>query len=366
MRRCGRRHGTWFTVRQLTGTETIGPARFAGLHSKDLRDARQETGTEEADKVRRPSNECFLIKGKKLRSFLQRQSRAAVPSCPGGSLPGSLRILKLLRPAGHSHQPDQRSAWDAAIDHRDQYPDSGGSDLIDTEIGRARKASKKLRGEVRRDSDPARWRRDQPEKGPHRSEMPLRTLYELQRVGHRAALFDRGIMGVLDVPDLFLDPCRVQAALIMVGALRRKQVPQQCKVLGVPVTRFEFALDYPPKFGTNAQLASDIQFWVNDVKSGLDVAGRLRDRRGVHTPRWWKLEGSQYGALAVAHLVEGHLYGCEKAFIGDAGSAAVSRTSLDSCADRIDDKRAHPAASYFRPGLFGNHNQNILMRLHLK
>ena len=44
--------------------------------------------------------------------------------------------------------------------------------------------------------------------------------------------------------------------------------------------------------------------WVNDVKIGTWTSpGDYGDKRGVHTPRWWKLEGSQYGELTtLAHL----------------------------------------------------------------
>jgi len=110
-------------------------------------------------------------------------------------------------------------------------------------------------------------------------EMPLRTLYELQRVGTVRPCSTEGIMGVLDVPDLFLDPCRVQAALIWFGrGYVEYKFPNNAKVLGVPVTALEFALELSSEVpGTNANWPSDISLWVNDVKVGtMDVAGRLR------------------------------------------------------------------------------------------
>ena len=102
--------------------------------------------------------------------------------------------------------------------------------------------------------------------------------------------------------------------------------------------------------------------------SRADVGpGRRRamtaDRRGVHT-RVLEARGLAIRcAHAVAHLVEGHLHGREKAFVDDAGSAPPNRTSLDQ-AD-IEDNAAHSGVNIFCRG-FGNHNHDILMRLHLK
>lgn len=69
-------------------------------------------------------------------------------------------------------------------------------------------------------------------------------------------------------------------------------------------------------------------------------------------------------AHAAAHLVEGRLHGREKAFVGDAGSPAPNRTSLDQ-AD-IEDNAAHSGGVNIFCRGFGNHNHDILMRLHLK
>src|SRR5258708_6522600 len=87
---------------------------------------------------------------------------------------------------------------------------------------------------------------------------------------HRGLCSTEGIMGVLDVPDLFLDPCRVQAALIWFGrGYVEYKFPNNAKVLGVPVTALEFALELSSEVpGTNADWPSDISLWVNDVKVG--------------------------------------------------------------------------------------------------
>ena len=50
--------------------------------------------------------------------------------------------------------------------------------------------------------------------------------------------------------------------------------------------------------GTSADWPSDITLAVNGVDVGTWTSpGDFGDKRGVYTPDWWKLKGSQYGKL---------------------------------------------------------------------
>ncbi|GHV78648.1 hypothetical protein AGMMS49944_04390 [Spirochaetia bacterium] len=50
--------------------------------------------------------------------------------------------------------------------------------------------------------------------------------------------------------------------------------------------------------GTNKNWLSDITMWINTIEIGSWTSpGDFGDRRGMLTPSWWKLEGSQYGLL---------------------------------------------------------------------
>ena len=45
--------------------------------------------------------------------------------------------------------------------------------------------------------------------------------------------------------------------------------------------------------------------WINDVAVGTWTSpGDYGDRRGIYTPTWWKLEGSQYGKLKTWRIGE--------------------------------------------------------------
>jgi hypothetical protein len=50
--------------------------------------------------------------------------------------------------------------------------------------------------------------------------------------------------------------------------------------------------------GTSADWPSDISVSINTKRVGTWTSpGDFGDKRGVYTPDWWKLKGSQYGKL---------------------------------------------------------------------
>jgi predicted transcriptional regulator len=178
------------------------------------------------------------------------------------------------------------------------------------------------------------------------------------------------IIGMLDVPDLFLDPSRVHAALIWFdrGYVEYK-FPNNAKVLQAEVGELEFLLELSSEVpGTNTNWPSDITLWVNNVKIGTWTSpGDYGDRRGTHTPRWWKMAGSQYGILTRWRITSaGTFLGQQK--LSDVTPADLALPEHHSIRLRIGVEKhaAHPGGiNIFGKG-FGDYDQNILMRLHLK
>lgn len=177
------------------------------------------------------------------------------------------------------------------------------------------------------------------------------------------------IMGVLDVPDLFLDPSRVQAGLIWFGrGYVEYKFPNNAKVLKSGIEALEFELELSSEVpGTNKHWPSDISLWVNHVNIGTWTApGDYGDRRGRFTPRWWKLEGSQYGELTHWRIDN------EGTFIGERRVSRVRLRELklgDHHSIRlrigIADNASRPGGiNIFGKG-FGNHGRGIVMRLRL-
>jgi predicted transcriptional regulator len=179
-----------------------------------------------------------------------------------------------------------------------------------------------------------------------------------------------GVIGLLDVPAFFLDPSRMRAGLIWFGRGHVEyKFPNNAKLRGSTIEALEFSLELSSEVpGTNADWPSDISLWVNDVRIGTWTSpGDFGDRRGVYTPRWWKLEGSQYGELKTWRVTD---RGCDidGGRLSDVRLADLDLDSHHSIRLRVgiaDDARHPGGVNIFGKG-FGNHDQDIVMRLFLK
>lgn len=176
-----------------------------------------------------------------------------------------------------------------------------------------------------------------------------------------------GIIGLLDVPDLFLDPSRMRAALLWFGrGYVEYKFPNNAKIAKAEVEALEFSMEISSEVpGTNANWPSDISVWVNDALVGTWTSpGDFGDKRGAYTPRWWKLEGSQYGKLTTWNISD---KGC---FVDGQKVSKVTLKQLDLAAHHsirlkigIDDKAKRPGGVNIFGRGFGNHDQDIVMRL---
>ncbi len=179
-----------------------------------------------------------------------------------------------------------------------------------------------------------------------------------------------GVIGLLDVPDFFLDPNRVQAALIWFGrGYVEYKFPNNAKLLKSAVETLEFSMELSSEVpGTSLNWPSDITVWINDVAIGTWTSpGDFGDKRGVHTPNWWKLEGSQYGKLKTWRINQTGSF-IDGVSISDVTIADIGLPQHHSIRMKIgiDSKASHPGGvNIFGKG-FGNYDQDIVMRLHLR
>lgn len=178
------------------------------------------------------------------------------------------------------------------------------------------------------------------------------------------------VIGLLDVPDHLLDPDRMRAALIWFWrGYVEYQFPNNARVLSATVAAVEFTVELSSEVpGTNADWPSDISVWVNGIRIGTWTSpGDFGDVRGTYTPRWWKLGGSQYGKLTRWTVTPGGT------FMDGVKLSSVTLDELElerhhSVRLRIgiDEGATHPGGvNVFGRG-FGNHDQDIVMRLHLQ
>ena len=304
------------------------------------------------------------------RNVLTVDPQDGVAVLKGLASPIRLRILRLLRGRGPMNVNDISSALglpQSTVATNVQVLNDCA--LIRTETVKARKGQQKI---CAARYDEVFVRLDEPAAAPDRLvevAMPV-GLYTGCQVSAPCGLCSvDGVIGMLDVPDLFLDPRRMRAALLWFGrGWVEYKFPNNAKVAGSGVEALEFILEISSEApGTNADWPSDITLWVNDIAIGTWTSpGDFGDRRGLLTPRWWKLEGSQYGRLTRWNVSD---KGC---FVDGERVSRVTLRQLELAAHHsirlkigIDERARRPGGVNIFGRGFGNHDQDIVMRLHL-
>ena len=179
-----------------------------------------------------------------------------------------------------------------------------------------------------------------------------------------------GIIGLLDVPGTFLDPDRMKAGLLwLTRGYVEYQFPNNSKLTRGEVEAIEISLELSSEVpGTSADWPSDITLTVNGQGVGTWTSpGDFGDKRGVYTPQWWKLKGSQYGKLKTWRIsTEGSFV--DGVRISDVTLGALDLTSHRSIRVRIgvEESAHHPGGMNIFGRGFGNYDQDILLRLILR
>ena len=179
-----------------------------------------------------------------------------------------------------------------------------------------------------------------------------------------------GIIGLLDVPNAFLDPNRMHAGLIwFTRGFLEYQFPNNAKLANRKLESMEFSMELSSEVpGTASDWPSDITVTVNNIDIGTWTSpGDFGDKRGAYTPSWWKLKGSQYGMLKSFRVTH------DGSYVDGVKFSPVTLKELDieqhhSIRLRLgvkDDAKHRGGLNIFGRG-FGNHDQDINMRLYLK
>jgi len=179
-----------------------------------------------------------------------------------------------------------------------------------------------------------------------------------------------GIVGLLDVPNSFLDPDRMKASLIwFTRGYVEYQFPNNARLTNTDVGAVEFVLELSSEVpGTSADWPSDISLTVNGVDVGTWTSpGDFGDKRGVYTPDWWKLKGSQYGKLKTFRVADTGSF-VDGLRISDVTLSDLAIPEHRSIRMRIGvrpDARHPGGINIFGRG-FGNYDQDIVMRIHAR
>jgi predicted transcriptional regulator len=120
--------------------------------------------------------------------------------------------------------------------------------------------------------------------------------------------------------------------------------------------------------GTAANWPSDISVSVNKIDIGTWTSpGDYGDKRGVYTPDWWKLKGSQYGKLKAWRVTE------SGTFVDGVKISPVSLKNLGLEEHRsirlrvgVREGAKHPGGINIFGRGFGNYNQDIVLRMTMR
>ena len=257
----------------LRGARIVGRARERRRMSPSMSDR--------TTRRRKPAGLATATPGNGGRTYLHVNPERDFNVVKGLSSPVRIRILKLLRRQGPFNVNEISEALElpqSTIATNIQVLEE--SQLVHTHVSKGRKGQQKICAArfdeiiIALDAEPARRKKNVIE-----VEMPL-GLYTSCKVSAPCGLCStEGVIGALDVPDLFLDPARVKTALLWFGrGYRRIPVSQQRqdaqgRARGARVR----ARIVVRGAGHQCQLAFRHQpMGERDQDRHLDVAGRLR------------------------------------------------------------------------------------------
>ena len=117
---------------------------------------------------------------------------------------------------------------------------------------------------------------------------------------------------------------------------------------------------------SDADWPSDITVTVNGKDVGTWTSpGDFGDKRGVYTPDWWKLKGSQYGMLKTWKVAKDGTY------VDGMKISPVSLKDLDMVGHHsirlrigVKDNARNPGGMNIFGRGFGNYDQDIVLRIH--
>ncbi len=176
-----------------------------------------------------------------------------------------------------------------------------------------------------------------------------------------------GVIGLLDVPDTFLDPDRMRAGLLwFTRGFVEYQFPNNAKLAGTLVKSVELTMELSSEVpGTSKDWPSDITVAINGHEIGTWTSpGDNGDKRGKLTPDWWKLAGSQYGDLKRWEVTASGTF-LDGLRVSDCSLDDLELNDHRSIRVRIGVKEdaRHPGGMNIFGRGFGNHDQDITLRL---
>jgi predicted transcriptional regulator len=282
-----------------------------------------------------------------------------------------ISILKLLRTGGPKNVnqiAEELLLPQSTVSTNLQILEDAG--LINTESQKARKGSQKVCRSAFQEilisfGDPGADRRDDLIE----VSMPLGLYTQFEVTGPCGLCSKDGVIGLLDVPDTFLDPDRMKAGLLwFTRGFVEYQFPNNTLLKKAKPKALEFSMELSSEVpGTSPNWPSDIFLQINGVEVGTWTSpGDFGDKRGTYTPDWWKLAGSQYGKLKNWRI------NGQGSFVDGVKISGVTLEDLAVEQHRsvrmrigVKEDAEHPGGiNIFGTG-FGNYSQDIVLRIQI-
>ncbi len=197
--------------------------------------------------------------------------------------------------------------------------------------------------------------------------MPLGLYTQYEVTGPCGLCSREGVIGLLDVPDTFLNPDRMKAGLLwFTRGFVEYQFPNNAKLKKATPKGLEFSMELSSEVpGTAADWPSDIFLQVNGMEVGTWTSpGDFGDKRGVYTPDWWKLAGSQYGKLKNWRVNgDGTYVDGVKISNVTLGDLAIDEHRSIRMRIGVKEDAEHPGGINIFGRGFGNYDQDIVLRI---
>lgn len=176
-------------------------------------------------------------------------------------------------------------------------------------------------------------------------------------------------IGVWDDPRYFLDPERVHASILWFGrGYVEYKTPNYLlpdEVADAIEISMEIASEAP---GLRDHWPSDIRFEFNGISLGTwtSPADFGRAARGKYTPKWWHRNVNQYGLLKMIRIdASGTFIDGER--MSDVTVADIKLSEpFWTLRFAVDEQAVNIGGLTIYGAGFGNHDQDILIRVHLK
>jgi predicted transcriptional regulator len=171
-----------------------------------------------------------------------------------------------------------------------------------------------------------------------------------------------GVIGLIDMPDTFLDPARVKAGLLwFAGGFVEYRFPYRT---GTPLAALEFSMELGSDApGTSPDWPSEISLSVNEAEIGSWTLRSSHYRAGEPRDGWGRY-GSDHGELTSWRITDAGTF-LDGIRISSVSLADLQLEPAQPIRLRIGvaASQTHPGGvNIFGPG-FGHHDQEIVMRL---